>query len=613
MTSKLVKISEKTSNTKCSSCDCSAFEFVVKAMFLRLHTGAIGTNASVRQLEKECIPRLLSIFKTSHALGHSLQSEFQSGSVDFELLLPMANPLEHDALLTKEVLEAKKEKLVGAKESTHNFVRWQSQLLQGDFDNILQEMEETNGSVVITGLEVKAFTRLTVENDVFEKRRLEKQQEENAKHLANIATQPPQEPEENILETQSSFTLPLHEEQTSLPEGPTKEEIIEADRREHCVHYLASRLTFQEMKPTKSGFRDVFKASALIRQRDTFVLPARHIPRHALVYDPASDQLPPTFECDGERETSRNRPVGPDLQLLKIATEAFREICVGDTDAILVPSAQAKGTAEVKKSLSQKFRSDHDLNLIYKQHRRYHLLEPVCLYTDQFATSNLARLHFQLTTTAADAILLVDPPENDKPELQITVGEKEVLCGADKLTVAERSLPKDSKVTLFKQEKTWRVCQEILYHFGVTSMTLLSAGNGNWLRAGIAMDMRMLVFVRADSRQKQLEKYLLEWMMEESKNPSCAYFISRAQIIDNRGLENDEVTVPTGDQTASSQTKKGGEEQEEEEEDEEGQEEEEEEEEEEDEGEEGEPPKKGRGKNLLPRRRSQRVNSPPSQ
>ena len=36
------------------------------------------------------------------------------------------------------------------------------------------------------------------------------------------------------------------------------------------------------------------------------------------------------------------------MQLLKIATEAFREICVGDTDAILVPGAQAKGTAEIK-------------------------------------------------------------------------------------------------------------------------------------------------------------------------------------------------------------------------------------------------------------------------
>ena len=68
--------------------------------------------------------------------------------------------------------------------------------------------------------------------------------------------------------------------------------------------------------------------------------------------------------------------------------------------------------------------------------------------------------------------------------------------------------------------------------------------------------------------------------------------------IDNRGLEYDEVTVPTGDQTASSQTKNGGEgeadEQEEEEQEEE--EEEDEEEEEEDEGEEGEPPNKPRKK-----------------
>ena len=117
------------------------------------------------------------------------------------------------------------------------------------------------------------------------------------------------------------------------------------------------------------------------------------------------------------------------MQLFKIAAEAFREVCQNETDAVLLSSAQAKpGAEDIQKLLAGRFKMVDTLNIIYRQQgRQTHLLEPVYLHVDTFKKIFEARLHFQLTTTAADTILLADPPDtpdNDHPEMQVPVGKK---------------------------------------------------------------------------------------------------------------------------------------------------------------------------------------------
>ena len=158
------------------------------------------------------------------------------------------------------------------------------------------------------------------------------------------------------------------ESASSLSPAPTKEDIIDADRTEHCLHFLTSRVAFHEIPPTKNLFKTAFSNSALIQGRGEFLLPARAIPaRHALIYDSASDQLAtPTTGLTDLAHASRAAP--PDLQLFKMAADAFREVCTSETDSVLIPSSQSKqGVKDLQKALGGKYNQVHDVNIVYAQ------------------------------------------------------------------------------------------------------------------------------------------------------------------------------------------------------------------------------------------------------
>ena len=86
------------------------------------------------------------------------------------------------------------------------------------------------------------------------------------------------------------------------------------------------------------------------------------------------------------------------------------------------------------------------------------------------------RLHYKLTTTGADAIVIADASPDEWEPLMVEQQEKVAILGASGLQHSERSMNPTDPVLLFSGEKNQRVWEELLHHLRITSATVMSPG-----------------------------------------------------------------------------------------------------------------------------------------
>ncbi len=74
-----------------------------------------------------------------------------------------------------------------------------------------------------------------------------------------------------------------------------------------------------------------------------------------------------------------------------------------------------------------------------------------------------------------------------------------------------------SPVLLFHQEKSQQVSEEILHHFGVTSLCTTTAGSGEILRAAVCLQIPVLAFSKNDAHAAWLREGLCAWAVGNQK------------------------------------------------------------------------------------------------
>ena len=151
-----------------------------------------------------------------------------------------------------------------------------------------------------------------------------------------------------------------------------------------------------------------------------------------------------------------------------------------------------------------------------------------------------SRLHYTLTTTSANVILQATAAENDEIEL-VTREQKANILGEASLMPSQLSAKPADKIRYLHHEKSVKLCEEILWHYGVSSV-FLQTPSPNYLRAGINLGIKILSIARNQAQKDFLHDVAVKHIMEKATvDPDFLFYLSRSNIIEQRGLEPDPI------------------------------------------------------------------------
>ena len=135
----------------------------------------------------------------------------------------------------------------------------------------------------------------------------------------------------------------------------------------------------------------------------------------------------------------------------------------------------------------------------------------------------------------------------------VTREQKLAILGPDSLTATQKNVEMGDQVVLFHWEKPVKLWDEIFHHYGLTSIVVASVGRLPLLQAAVNLGIRTLALCRNEDLMKVAKESMINWMVIESSiNQEAPYFVSRAMLIDQYGLEPDEPPpMPSGLQPAA--------------------------------------------------------------
>ena len=312
----------------------------------------------------------------------------------------------------------------------------------------------------------------------------------------------------------------------------------------------------------KTEYTTLFQESALIQNRDTVMASglATSMPsgetqpwRHGWLYDAGSDQAPVTPESSNRSPWSTS-PM-PDVPCAKIFFGAA--VAVGKPNDILIaPNCRSKGgSLEYGKLMSLTVKDD--LNVHYAEGvrrgwRNCHEVVHACC-SKALTLPGRPRRTYTMSTTQSNCLVQVDDEAEHKPEWMVTREQKLAILGPDSLTATQKNVEMGDQVVLFHWEKPVKLWEEIFHHYGLTSMVVASVGRLPLLQAAVNLGIRTLALCRNTDHMQVAKESMINWMVIESSiNQEAPYFVSRAMLIDQYGLEPDKPPPePSGSQPAA--------------------------------------------------------------
>ncbi len=157
-----------------------------------------------------------------------------------------------------------------------------------------------------------------------------------------------------------------------------------------------------------------------------------------------------------------------------------------------------------------------------------------------------SRLHFTQTGTNSNSIVMATTVSDTEAAL-VSLATKVLILGLDGLLPREKDIfmlkndssltgkqqvgeaqgetqekqqageTQDENVLLFHQEKCQQVSEEILHHFGVTSLCTTTPGSGEILRAAMCREIPVLAFSKNDAHNAWLKEGLCVWAVGDQK------------------------------------------------------------------------------------------------
>lgn len=329
-------------------------------------------------------------------------------------------------------------------------------------------------------------------------------------------------------------------------------------RGAHAQNFLDKWVTIL-VRPTDAadlGYLKVFGESVLLTGCDA--LKRNGIQRHAWLFDPSADVEPCGIGIGG---SVWKKACAVDEAACRQFFSAVARYVLPAGAVGLNMYADGRGkhnlTCLYRLAGKGKFTNydSEELNVIYKEsvalnrtHRENTHETIVGLVPG--GTSQLgqfgARLHFTQTGTNSNSIVIATTVSQTEAAL-VSLATKVVILGLEAVLPREKEMfimakkdqasppqgvlekagetqgetqgkltgatqgEEEEAVLLFHQEKSQQVSEEILHHFGVTSLCTTTPGSGEILRAAVCLQIPVLAFSKNDAHAAWLREGLRVW------------------------------------------------------------------------------------------------------
>ena len=332
-----------------------------------------------------------------------------------------------------------------------------------------------------------------------------------------------------------------------VEEARKKEVHLRSERHEHCKAYFKGKVRLLARPTMKDDYETILKSSELVTNRHLLSPDARH----AWIYDEALErnQDPPTLLAH-RSQVDMDAPQ-PSTNVAKLFLDAIQAIPDRQSDVCVTPDDQLKSSAAFYAGHVKTYARSDKLSIIYKESNKQkaknqRLQETFHMGFDKAPkVDNGPRLHYQLTSTSTDAILLVQKPE---PETLLVSREvKEAVLGSTSLHAAEKKLQPDGLVLCFVHEKDTKLWEEVFFQLQVTSAASPTLGKGWIIVAALKRKMHFLGLYRNEAHRVLVETTCIQYLCQSSlEDTEAEYYLSRRALLVKLGYEpEDSPSIPT--------------------------------------------------------------------
>ena len=543
--SKIIVLSQRVFASKVSNPE-ALFLLSLQILSHRLSQGCVATDISVNTLRKDEVP---SIVILSSVMLH-LKETFVFGPVETDILSHAWDPESWVKAMSSGTIS---DHAIVARPSAKKLRDFVAGLYDGTFDSVLIEIAHQNmkkaspydlftygkfpGMAILA--EYKEEIRIAEEK--------KKQQEDNATKLKEAQLSAVSQAEGDDFEDAFEPEIVLEGDGDPINTDAAVDATVDKDtklkefREEMVRSVMPEHVIFVVRPADKTAWQKVMAENVFLQNCDG--IEREGVTRHLWFYDPAADQEPTLSSANQKPESI---PAQPD----QAAARLFYETAASSFDRDDLYAWCDNRSPQARSTLSKMVKEAkvEEVKIIYKepstrqQKNRHKLVEGVsAFYTTQPPSTQgpIPRLHYTLTSRASDCICMADmATSDDLPKYPKST--KEAILTNRGILPREQSLPAVSEVHVFHQEKTQRLYEEIFHHFSPSTIALLSGGCGNAVLAAVRLGMKIIVFARNSAQADVIKGRLTIFMVEQSlNNAQCPYYVSRADMISNHGLEPD--------------------------------------------------------------------------
>ena len=266
--------------------------------------------------------------------------------------------------------------------------------------------------------------------------------------------------------------------------------------------------------------------------------------RHAWIFDPASDA-----ETPASGDARRGGWSGPPLFDKAYAERFFKAAALLRSDeyahAHVAPATMGSSdvqAADIKKAAAAENMVHDSMHIIYKQgagtrgkqsRRSIHELVVAFLSKPVHPVSSKKRRHYQATTSTVDCILHADVRDGKADPNPVSLATKVSILSETGLLGCEKdqqACGSDVLTQLFHQEKVPTLWEDILEHYGISTLVTATPGSGAMLRAALAMKIPAVAMCKNQAHKDFLETSLKAWLLRQTKSRTSWCSMSDTQL-----------------------------------------------------------------------------------
>ena len=320
----------------------------------------------------------------------------------------------------------------------------------------------------------------------------------------------------DVIMSQASSVAPAGDDRSQLSAAEIEKK-VKHHRKQSVRKHFESMVSLEIRPASKDAMVQYLKSDPFISSR-----------RRLFVQDEWGSFLF-WYDCGGDVEPRPNKKEGmnpfrtlcaPDIAFVRIFFESVLAADVFDEERDVCGAYLGRNITAAKEGRAIMAKAPVtktvELKLVYQERSVFRGFKEssdditLCMsHADFRRYPGLPRLHYTLTTTACDCMVMVEPPGARR---EVPVSDKVAVHGA----AFAHDLSPDDDVALFSLEFHWKTFCDLLHQLKTKGVVAASLGSGEILLACLMMNIKIIGFARNAAHKKIVEDFAVEELLKLS-------------------------------------------------------------------------------------------------